>query len=219
MLIDAGLIVALLGGCGVVFLVLSARRVARGRLLRGAGHGLAGLTCAAMAVALFALAANFHTYGRLTYERDVATLTFEAMAAQRYRVTLEQPEDAPAEVFEIRGDQWQIDARILKWSGIANVLGLDANYRLDRLSGRYANITHERTAARTVYALSDNPGLDLWAAAQRYQRWLPLADASYGSATYLPMADGARFVVTITQAGVIARPANDPARAAVAAWQ
>jgi hypothetical protein len=40
----------------------------------------------------------------------------------------------------------------------------------------------------------------------------------YGSATYLPMADGADYEVTVSQSGLVARPLNDAARLAVGAW-
>ena len=42
-------------------------------------------------------------------------------------------------------------------------------------------------------------------------------DAYYGTAAYLPMADGARYVVTVTQSSLIGRPANEAAQKAVGA--
>ena len=65
-------------------------------------------------------------------------------------------------MFVLSGDEWQLDARVLKWKGWANLFGLDAQYRLERVSGRYRDIEQERTGERTVYALAENPGLDLW---------------------------------------------------------
>ena len=49
-----------------------------------------------------------------------------------------------------------------------------------------------------------------------HPRWLPFVDAVYGSATYMPMADGARYQVSITQSGLIARPLNPAADAVTA---
>jgi hypothetical protein len=99
------------------------------------------------------------------------------------------------------------------------VLGLDAQYRLDRLSGRYRSIEQERSDERTVYPLSENPGIDVWQLRQQYPKWLPFVDAVYGSATYMPMADGARYRVSMTQTGLIARPANGAAQTAAAGWR
>jgi hypothetical protein len=116
----------------------------------------------------------------------------------------------------LAGDEWQLDARVLKWKGWANLLGLDAQYRLERVSGRYRDIEQERTGERTVYGLSENPGVDLWVLSTQYPKWLPFVDAVYGSATYLPMADGARYEVKMTQSGLMARPVNEAANAAAA---
>jgi hypothetical protein len=47
---------------------------------------------------------------------------------------------------------------------------------------------------------------------------MPGVDAYYGTATYLPMADGARFEVTLSRTALLARPVNDAARQAVGDW-
>jgi len=60
------------------------------------------------------------------------------------------------EILDLRGDEWQIDARVLKWRGMAVLIGFDTLYRLDRLSGRYRDITQERIGLRTVHSLSEN---------------------------------------------------------------
>jgi len=70
-----------------------------------------------------------------------------------------------------------------------------------------------------VYALSENPGLDLWMLSTRYPRWLPFVDAVYGSATYMPMAHGARYQVSMTQSGLVARPMNQAAATATESWK
>ena len=122
------------------------------------------------------------------------------------------------QVFLLNGDDWQLDARLLKWHGWANLLGLDAQYRLERISGRYRDIELERSAPRSVYQLAENPGLDLWQMATEHRDRLRFVDAVYGTATYLPMADGARFQVSVGQSGILARPLNEPARNALSGW-
>jgi hypothetical protein len=47
---------------------------------------------------------------------------------------------------------------------------------------------------------------------------LPFVDAVFGNAVYLPMADGARYQVTLGQSGLIARPLNESARDATKGW-
>ena len=121
-------------------------------------------------------------------------------------------------LFTLRGDEWQMDARVVNWKPPATMLGLDPIYQLDRLSGRYSDIDEERTSMRTVHALTDELALDVWHVARRFPVLMPGVDAYYGTATYLPMADGARFEVTLTRTALIARPVNDAAREAVGEW-
>jgi hypothetical protein len=40
----------------------------------------------------------------------------------------------------------------------------------------------------------------------------------YGSATYLPMSDGALYEIKVSQSGLVARPMNQAAREAVSGW-
>lgn len=214
---DPLLIIALLLAAGLFFLGLSGARIRRRRHLAAARSAVAGCACLGLGALLVAAALNLYTYARLTYEQPVATISFERQGERRYLARLEQPE-APPRSFMLVGDEWQIDARVLKWRAPANLLGLDARYRLERLSGRYVDVENESTRLRTVHGLSAERGLNVWNLAQRHQRWLPLMDTRYGSAAYLPMADGARFSVSLTQSGLIARAENEAAREAAARW-
>jgi len=116
------------------------------------------------------------------------------------------------------GEEWQLDARIIKWNLPLNLAGLDSLYRLERISGRYRNIEEERTGNRTVYSLAENKGLDIWSITKSHSSWLPWIDAYYGSATYLPMSDKARFKITLSQTGLLARSVNDPGKQALRFW-
>jgi len=110
------------------------------------------------------------------------------------------------QTFEITGDEWQIDAQILKWKGWANLLGFNALYRLDRISGRYRDIEQARENLPSLYSIKQDNGIDLWGYAERNPEKLPFVDASYGSATYLPMQDGAVYSLSLSQSGLLARP-------------
>jgi hypothetical protein len=204
---------------GLVLLALACQRLFRARIIAGTGTGLLGLVLLGAAGLLFVVTLNLHTYERLTHEEPVAELVFENRGPQRYRVTLTQMPGGQTQMLVLAGDEWQLDARVLKWRGWANVLGLDAQYRLERISGRYRDLEQERRDTRTVYGLSENPGVDLWTLSQKHPKWLPFVDATYGSATYMPMADGARYKVSITQSGLIARPANPAAETASGNWR
>jgi len=183
---------------GLLLLALACQRLLRARFLAAGGSAFAGVILLSAAAIAFLISSNLHTYARLTHEEPVAEIVFEARGPQRFAATLTQVPSGEMQTFVLTGDDWQLDARVLKWRGWANLLGLDAQYRLERVSGRYRDIEQERHDERTVYPLSDNPGIDLWTLSSEYPRWLPFVDAVYGSATYLPMADGARYQVSIT---------------------
>jgi hypothetical protein len=203
---------------GLILAAIGVRNLFRARFWTAGSSLVGGAVFLGAGVALLSIAANLHTYARLTYEAPVAELLFESRGPQRYQATLSRLPVAERQVFMVNGDEWQLDARVLKWQGWANVIGLDAQYRLERISGRYRDIEQERNGARSVYALSENPGWDLWNWTNDHPGRLPFVDAVYGSATYLPMADGARYRVTISQTGLLARPMNAAAEAATKGW-
>jgi hypothetical protein len=190
----------------LLMLGLAIRRFTQRKLVSGGFSLISALAIGLAAFLAFSIAVQFKTYQRLTAEQAAADLAFERIAPQHYRVTLIRPGSFNPEIFELYGDEWQLDARILKWKGGANIFGLDSRYRLERLSGRYSNIEQESLSARSVHALNaETAGIDVWLLSYRFNRWLPFVDAIYGSAAYLPMRDAARFRVTVSQSGLIAR--------------
>jgi hypothetical protein len=211
--------IALLGVLlAVPFLLASLRRLRRLRLVGGTLYLLSGAIVLLLVSVAGLVAANLFTYARLTHEQEAARITSRQLGQRHFAVSL-QAKDAPPRHFEVRGDEWQIDARVLKWRAMGNLLGLDTLYRLERLSGRYGDGASERAAPRTVHDLAEEPGLDLWALTRRYQRYVPLADALYGSAAFVPMAEGAEYVVTVSSSGLVVRPGNEAARKALGAWK
>ena len=76
----------------------------------------------------------------------------------------------------------------------------------------------ELSEPRTVHDLAEERPLDLWSFARTFPKLTPGVDAYYGTATYVPMADGARFRITLSRDALIARPLNDEAREAVGDW-
>jgi len=199
----------------------------RGRPFKGGRGVLGGGVFLGIAAIVGLLGLNVQTYHRLTYERQVATIEVRQKGPQLYDATVSEPptEQDPQGVtntFEIHGDEWRIEARVLKWKPWANVLGLDSQYRLDRFSGRYADTQQELTAERSAFDIrpTRSSGIDLWPIAREYSEYLPVVDTLYGSGAYMPMADGARYEVRITQNGLIARPTNEAAAEALSSgWQ
>jgi len=203
----------------VIFLIAGVVTLLRKKWFLSWLRGTFGMLFVGLAVVLGMLAINVFSYQQMNKEQAVATLSFEKVQHQSYDVTVSQPRGTE-ERFEVRGDLWQMDARMIKWKGFLAAVGFVPGYKLDRLQGRYITLEQERSAQRTVYALSEpDVGFDLWSAIKNSSHWLPLVDASYGSATFLPMADGAIFSVSIGNTGLVARPLNDRADLALKEWE
>jgi len=156
------------------------------------------------------------TYQRLTREHAVAIVEFEQIAQREFRMFL-TPSHHPSIETTVHGDQWQIDARIIKWKGVAAKLGLQPLYKLERISGRYSDSYRETSDKRTIFELKNND-LSLWNLLIEYQSLLPWLDSYYGNATYIPMAHKARFAIALTSSGLIARPRNYEASQSLSNW-
>jgi hypothetical protein len=209
---------------GLAFAVTGIKRLIQRRFLRAAGLELSGLFFLLLSSSAFLLASNLYTYQRLVYEQAVAEISFQKIAEQQFRADINALGSDFQQTVNLNGDEWQLDAQVLMWQGVATLLGLDANYRLHRISGRYVDITDEQQRPRTVFSLVKSPAyieddtFDLWQFAHNNQSWLQWIDAVYGSAVFLPMSDGARYSIAISRTGLIARPDNDEARKAVSQW-
>ena len=212
------LITVILGSIGVLLCVLGIIRLTRRLMMSSVRYEITGVLLLSVAVMLFLVSSNIHTYERLVYEQPVANISFHEIGPQHYSAELKELGSGESWFYELRGDEWQLDVQILTWHGYANLLGLDSHYRLHRLSGRYTDIMDERSQPRTVHGLTAEQRIDLWSYANEYKNWLTMVDATYGSAVFLPMNDSARYSVSISRNGLVARPDNAVAREAVSDW-
>lgn len=213
-LVAIGTILSLLA---LLYFGFMLRNLRRGRLLRAGGSATLCALNASLGISGLLLFMSYLGYQRLTAEALVGDIAFERSGPDEYvaRLMIEGQLDR---LLPLSGDEWQLDARVVTWKPPATILGLEPVYQLERLSGRYSNVDRERSEPRTVHALAEERPLDLWSMVRRFPRLAPGVDAYYGSATYLPMADGARYRVTMSRDALIARPVNDAARRAVGDW-
>ena len=202
---------------GILCLFAAARRIRRRRAFGGVLIGATALVLILLSAVAALIAANLLTYQRLSFEQPAGELQLTRTGDREFNAVLTYPSGEHAN-FALRGDEWQIDARVLKWHAFANLVGFDSAYRLDRIGGRYTRLEDERSQPRSVYSLNQPERIDLWDLVHRYHSWVPWMDALYGSATFLPMADGALYEIKVSQSGLVARPLNQAARDAVAGW-
>ncbi len=212
-----------IGGVGVLLalpLQLAAlARLRRVKLVSGTMLLLSGGVVLLLAVVLALVAANLHSYARLTHEQEAARVSIRQLGERRFVVSVQPPKAAPRH-FELAGEEWQMDARVLKWRPMGTLLGFDTVYRLERLSGRYGTTMDERTQPRTVHDLvADDATLDVWTLVRQHHRYLPFVDALYGSAVYVPLQEGAEYSVSVSASGLVVRPANEAAKKAVGGWR
>lgn len=147
---------------------------------------------------------NLYTYQRFASESPVAQIRFTQTGPRSFSVTMNTADGAVRQ-FALRGDEWQLDVRMIKWTDWMTFLGEQPMYRLDRMAGRYVSVEEQRSQPPTVHALHRGDVVDLWAFARRAGDWLPGIDAAYGSSVFLPMLDGAAYEVTLSRTGLVAR--------------
>lgn len=195
---------ALLGLISILFVVLAVRTY-RGRRWAGtAGRTTLALLFASLAALGATLSVSTQGYRALTAEEVAVTITTVPTGPQSFQAFVEFPDGRDTTV-AVQGDQLLVDARVLKWRYWANVLGLHTHYELDRLSGRYVGLEDERTRPRTVHGLGTDKPLDLYELIRRYSLLRFLADAEYGSATYVDVNKPARIEIRVSTTGLLAR--------------
>jgi hypothetical protein len=161
-----------------------------------------------LALLLCGLGLALRSYSLLSAEAPVAGVQSRQLGPQRFGVRVDFP-DGTHRSEELSGDEWQLDARVIKWAPRAVELGAKPLFRVDRLSGRYRDAAQAQATLPSVAELNADSAIDLWQLKQRFPRWLPWIDADYGSAAFLPLVDGGRYTVTISPlGGLVARPAD-----------
>jgi hypothetical protein len=192
------------GALAMVFVALAVRAFRGQRLAGTAGRSLVGALFLSLSALAATLSASTQGYRALTSEELAVTVTAVPTGPHAFQAYLEFP-DGSDTTLAVRGDQVLVDARILKWRYVANLIGLHTQYELDRLTGRYADVDDERTLERTVHALGADKPVDLYELLQRYSLLRLLVDAEYGSATYVDVTRPARFEVRVSTTGLLVR--------------
>jgi hypothetical protein len=199
---------ALLAIAGIALGLSAFKALAGARLVRFVVRSVLGLLVL-VAGALIGLAAlGVQGMQALTSEQSAARIKMVPTGAQRYDATVTFA-DGRTETYDLAGDDFYIDGHVVKWTPLANMLGLQTAYRLDRITGRYRALEQENTARRTIYAIGTPALVDLVAIGRR----LPLAgfyDAEYGSASFAPMTEPGDLELMVSTSGFLLRPIPVP---------
>ncbi len=178
----------------------------RRRPFRMASHVLLALLMLSLGGLFATVAVATHGYRTLTREEVAVLVTTRPTGPQRFDAVFRFP-DGRETRFALAGDEFYVDAHILKWKPVANLIGLHTAYELDRVAGRYLDLEDERSADRTVFALGRERPVSLFKLRRRYGLLAALFDAEYGSATFVPAGEPARYEVRVSTPGLLVRRA------------
>jgi hypothetical protein len=205
---------------GVLFVGSGVAHVFRGEHGRAGRRVVGGGAVAAVGLVFSLVGLNTQLFTRLIHEGPVAEISVKATdpANSVYLITVKRLDgNIPDQHCTLQGDEFLIGGRVQKWQPWANVLGFDTTYTVDQISNKY--FTAARGNGKTINAcdLSGKPQVNSYLPAG----WTPWILAHFyteqrrfGSANFMPMADGAVYKLLITQAGFNAEPLNDKAKAA-----
>jgi hypothetical protein len=202
---DAVGVVAVAAVVLAVAFLAAALLAARRRRLFGTTVGVgASLLFLALAALLATISVATQGYRALTREDLAATLVVRPTAPRQFVAQVILP-DGRDTMFVLSGDQVYVDAHILKWKPIANILGLHTAYELDRIGGRYIDLEHERDSARTVFSLSQPKRVDMFTLRRRWAAFAPLLDTEYGSGTFVTADRPDSLEVLVSTTGLLIR--------------
>lgn len=212
-------------GVAIVFalvalvILLVSLRLLIGNWILGWLRGSAGLLLLSVAIVLALAGWDMRGYQQASASRPIATLAFSKVDDKQFNVTLVD-QAGNEQRYQISGDLWRLDARVLKWFDAAVRVGVKSGYRLDRLSGRYLSLSDEQKLPHTSIELNTQSSyFDIWSQLRAVNRYFSVIEAQDASASYLPMADGALYSVTIGPVGLLTEPLNERAKLAVEQWQ
>ena len=192
------------GVTSVGFLVLAGWAASKKKVIRTATDTLVALLMLSLSALFATLTISTQGYRAFTREELVATVTTRSLGTQRFEARVRFPDGRDTTVL-LAGDEFYVDAHILKWKPIANLLGMHTDYELDRIAGRYLSLAEEQSNPRTVFALSTDKPIDLFNLRRRHPLLGWLVDAEYGSGTFTATDDQAQFDVLVSTSGLLVR--------------
>ena len=174
-----------------------------------------GLTLVSVGLIAGGLGYEFSAYSHSNNNSVIGRIEFAEIDTQEYVAMLHLQHDT--QHYELKGDQWQVDARVLSWQGIFTPA---ASFIFSRISGRYVDIEDETSRPRSVYQIKQAQSyVDIWQIVRSNDLLQDWVSADQGSSVFMPMADKALYSISLGQHGLIARADNAAARQAILNWQ
>ncbi len=191
----------------IVFLIATFAGLKKRKFAGAAMKFILALFMLSLAALSGTIIISIQGYHALTREELAAVVKIEPSGEQKFSARFSFT-DGREQVFSLSGDQLYVDAHILKWKPIVNILGLHTAYKLDRVTGRYEKVNDETSKVRTVYALSKNEPVDMFDLRRRFEILRPLVDAEYGSATFIGSNSAEELKILVSTTGLLIRKAE-----------
>jgi hypothetical protein len=201
------LLIALAIASGVLsflFFMVTFRAMRKKKVISSTIRLLCAMLCLSLTALFGTITIAVQGYRALTHEEIAAVVKTEPLGGKSFMAHFKFPDGREAS-YKLAGDALYIDAHILKWKPVANILGLHTAYELDRVAGRYADIKDELTSSRTVFLISHAKALNMFNLRQRYFFLSPLLDAEYGSAAFIRLEKSANFEIRVSTTGLLIR--------------
>jgi hypothetical protein len=147
---------------------------------------------------------SIQSYNALTREVLAATVEIFPVSKQIFMARITFP-DSSEKQYKLEGDEFYIDAHILKWKSLANLFGLHTFYELDRIAGRYTDIEDETNKNRTVYSVAEDKLIDAFDLRLKYPFLSFLVDAEYGSASFITTNAHKNLQIMVSTTGLLIR--------------
>ena len=188
----------------IIFFISAVATFRKKKLFSSAFRFLFALLALSLAGLLGMIVIATAGYRAFTHEEIAAVVKIESIGAKKFTAHFRFP-DGHEESYRLAGDALYVDAHILKWKPIINMLGLHTAYELDRVAGRYTDLKEERESIRTIFLLSRDKPVDMFNLRQRYSLLRPLLDAEYGSASFINSDKPAQFEIRVSTTGLLIR--------------
>ncbi len=205
------LLPAFVGLVGILMLVGGVARVFKAQLGGGIMRVLfGGLTLAgAMIIGLVGL--NLQTYAQLSKEWAVGTVTIKKGAGEfDWVASIDLMDDGklrgqPVD-YQVTGEEVFVGGPIITFKPWANVVGMDAVFRVETVRGGYFNANCTNTYNPRVETI-DNPDSDsLLESIASAWKFAAAREVAHNTLSGQPLGDGAVYDIVATQDAVMLKP-------------
>lgn len=203
----ANLLILLIIGSGLLsllFFIVTFAALRKKKFMSSIIRLLVALLTLSLAALFGTITIGTQGYRALTHEETAAIVKVETLDSKFFMAYFKFP-DGHETSYKLAGDELYVDAHILKWKPIVNMLGLHTAYELDRVTGRYKDLKEELSSPRTVFLLSPNKPLNMFTLRQRYSILSSLLDAEYGSAVFINSYKTTKFEIRVSTTGLLIR--------------